>query len=210
VVPPTLSRSFDLDWYHQSVDASVRATFSNTRSVLVTMQYWLSAVTADSVFNLKRFERDTAYARHLADLNVVTYLIKHNDANAGNVLVSSNPVNPRMFAVDNGLAFGIEESDRGTEWRQLRVPRVSLQTVEKLRKITREDLDRTLAVVVEYELREGQYVPAEKTANISRGQGVRRREGRLQLGLTRTEIDGVENRIKSLLRQVDGGKLKTF
>jgi hypothetical protein len=178
--------------------------------VLVTLQYWLNAVTSDSVFDLKRFERDTSYARHLADLNVVTYLIKHNDANAGNVLLSSNPVNPRLFAVDNGLAFGIEESDRGTEWRQLRVPRVSLGTAEKLRKITREDLERTLGVLAEYEIRDGVIVPVEKTANTSRGRGVRKNDTRLQLGLTRLEIDGVEQRMKSLLRQVDSGRLKTF
>jgi hypothetical protein len=209
VVPPTLARAFTVDWYRR-MEANPRATFSGTKSVLVTLQYWLSMVTPDSVFNLKRFERDTAYARHLADLNVFTYLIKHNDANAGNVLLSSNPLNPRLFAVDNGLAFGIEESDRGTDWRELRVPGVARQTVDRLRKITRADLERTLGVVVEYEIRDGVLVAADKTENSSRGRGVRKSDTRLQLGLTRTEIDGVERRIRSLLERVDSGKLKTF
>ncbi len=209
VVPPTLSRAFNLDWYAQ-MDASAKPTFGRTASVLVTLQYWLGAVSSDSVFDLKRFDRDTVYARHLANLNVFTYLIKHNDANVGNVLISSSAVSPRLFAVDNGLAFGVEESDRGTDWRELRVSKVPLKTVERLRQITREDLDRTLGVVAEYEIRDRVFFPVEKTANTTRGRGVRKSDTRLQLGLTRLEIDGVEQRLRNLLRRVDSGRLKTF
>jgi hypothetical protein len=209
VVPPTLSRAFDVDWYRQ-LNADVRPTFGGTKSVLVTLQYWLGAVDNDSVFDLKRFERDTAYARHLANLNVFTHLVKHNDANVGNVLISTNAINPRMFAVDNGLAFGLEESDRGTDWRDLRVPRVPQKTIDRLRTITREDLERTLGVLAEYDIRDGVFVAAEKTENSSRGRGVRKNDEKLQLGLTRTDIDGVAQRIRNLLRRVDSGRLKTF
>ena len=209
VVPPTVSRAFGLEWYRQ-LDKDVRPTFGGTGSVLVTLQYWLGAVTNDNVFDLKRFETDTAYARHMANLNLFTHLVKHNDANVGNVLVSTNPVNPRLFAVDNGLAFGTEESDRGTDWRDLRVPGVPLQTIERLRNITREDLERTLGVVAEYDIRDGVFVPAGKTENSSRGRGVRKNDTKLQLGLTRIEIDGVAQRIRNLLRRVDSGRLKTF
>jgi hypothetical protein len=209
VVPPTLSRAFSQEWYAQ-MDARARPTFGGTSSVLVTLQYWLGAVDNDSVFDLKRFDRDSAYARHLANLNVFTYLIKHNDANVGNVLLSTSVANPRLFAVDNGLAFGIEESDRGTDWRELRVSRVPLETVERLRQITRAELDRTLAVVAEYEIRDRMLYPVDKTENTSRGRGVRKSDTRLQLGLTRLEIDGVEQRLRNLLRRVDAGRLKTF
>lgn len=209
VVPPTLMRAFDLQWY-KLLDSDVRATFGRTTSVLTVIQYWLQSVTQDSVFDLKRFERDTGYARHLANLNLFTHLVKHNDANIGNVLVSSNPINPRLFAVDNGLAFGRDESDRGVVWRELRVPRVPAATVERLRQITRADLERTLGVLAEYEIREGRLVPVEKTENLNRGQGVRRKDNRVQFGLTRTEINGVEDRLESLLKRVDSGRLKTF
>jgi hypothetical protein len=209
VVPPTMLRVFDLEWYKQ-LDADVRATFGRTNSVVTVIQYWLPSVTQDSVFDLKRFDRDTAYARHLANLNLFTHLVKHNDANIGNVLLSSNPINPRLFAVDNGLAFGREESDRGVVWRELRVPSVSAATIERLRKITRADLERTLAVLAEYEIREGRLVPVEKSPNFNRGQGVRRKDNRVQFGLTRLELDGVADRLESLLKRADSGRLKTF
>ena len=209
VVPPTILRAFDVEWF-KGIKAETGATFGNTSSVLAVVQFWLSAVRGDSVFDLKRFDRDTAYARHLGNLNLLTYLIKHNDANAGNVLVSTNAVSPRMFAVDNGVAFGIEESDRGTEWRELRIPRVPAYTIEKLRKVTRADLDRILGTVAEYEIRDKQLVAVEPTENFSRGRGVRRKDNRIQFGLTKLEIDGVEQRLKNLLKRVDDGKLKTF
>jgi hypothetical protein len=211
VVPPTILRVFDLEWY-KLLNPSVSATFSKSTSVLTVLQYWLSSVTqnVDSVFDLKRFERDTAYARHLGNLNLVTHLIKHNDANIGNILLSTAPINPRLFSVDNGLAFGTAESDRGVEWRNLRIPRVPAYTVERLRKITRADLERTLAVLAEYELQGTRLVPVEKTENFNRGQGVRRKENRIQFGLTKFEIDGVENRIKNVIERVDRGRLKTF
>jgi hypothetical protein len=209
VVPPTIMRVFDLGFF-KTINANSPATFGKTSSVVAVLQYWLSAVSADSVFDLKRFERDSTYARHLANLNLLTYLIKHNDANAGNVLVSNNVVNPRVFSVDNGVAFGVAESDRGTDWRQLRVPRVPAYTIEKLRKITRADLDRTLGVVAEYEIRDGQLVAVAPGENLNRGQGVRRKENHVQFGLTRLEIDGVESRLKSLLGRIDDGKLRTF
>ena len=209
VVPPTIMRAFDAPWFN-AIKPDVSATFGNTNSIIAVVQFWLSNVRGDSVFDLKRFDRDTVYARHLGNLNILTYLIKHNDANAGNVLVSANTVNPRMFAVDNGVAFGIEESDRGTEWRDLRVPRIPAYTVERLRKITREELDRTLGTVAEYEIRDKQLFAVEPTENFSKGRGVRRKDNRIQFGLTKLEIDGVEQRLKNLLKRVDDGKLKTF
>jgi hypothetical protein len=212
VVPPTLARAFNLDWYRTHFDPEVKPTFGKTTTVFSTLQYWLGNVTNDTaaVFDLRRFERDTAYARHLGNLNLLTYLIKHNDANVGNVLVSTSPVNPRLFSVDNGVAFAGEESDRGTVWREIRVPRVPAATIERLRKLTKEDLERTLGVLAEWELKGTIFAPVEKTENSSRGRGVRKTDTRLQMGLTRLELDGVDQRLKNLLRRVDSGRLKTF
>jgi hypothetical protein len=95
-------------------------------------------------------------------------------------------------------------------WRELRVPRVPAYTIERLRKITRDDLERTLGVLAEYEIRDGQLVPVEKGPNLNRGQGVRRKDNRVQFGLTRVELNGVEDRLRELLKRVDAGRLKTF
>lgn len=211
VVPPTVLRIFDLDYY-RSIDSAATATFPRApASTLVVLQYWLSNISANDVFNLARFDRDTAYARHLANLNVLTYLIKHNDENTGNILISENPVNPRLFAVDNGLAFDEKQSILGARWRELRVPAVPAYTVERLRKIKRSDIQRALAIVAEFHVDdEGRLVRMPPGDNINRWQGIRTKDKRVQFGLTQIETRDVEDRLKALLKLIDTGRLKTF
>lgn len=208
VVPPTVMRTFDLEWY-RGLDPGTLATFPGTRSVLVVLQYWLANVSPASTFDRRRFDQDTAYARNVANLNVLTYLIRHSDANAGNILISTESLNPRLFAVDNGVAFEAQASDRGTEWRELRVNRIPAATVERLKAITRESLERTLSVVAEFEIMDGRMVAAAPTQSIG-SRGIRQNSQRVQLGLTRGEIDGVWNRLTSLLRRVEQGRIRTF
>ncbi len=209
VVPPTVARAVPLAWYQQ-IDPAVRPTFRNTSSVLVVLQYWLWQVTDKDFFNLERFRQDSVYARHLADMNILTYLIDHKDANRGNYLISKDSANPRLFAVDNGVAFRSMESNRGTEWREMRVDRLPRGTVERLRSLQRADLERVLGVVAEFEIRDGELVQVEPTGNLSPGRGVRQRGNQIQLGLTTAEIRDVHARLQRLLREVDSGRIQTF
>jgi hypothetical protein len=137
-------------------------------------------------------------------------LIRHSDSNVGNFLISQNAANPRVFSVDNGVAFNSPPSDRGYYWRSMRVRRLPAHTVERLRSITREDLDRTLGVLVEFEVSDGLLVPVEPGDNMGAGRGVRRSRDRIQFGLSSREIGGIENRIRDLLRQVDSGRIEVF
>jgi hypothetical protein len=209
VVPPTLLRMVPVNWYRE-FDDKVIPTFDRTNAVLVALQYWLSSVTQRDVYDAKRFDSDSLYARHFANLNVLTYLIRHGDSNAGNVLISSDSANPRLFAVDNGVAFAPPDSDRGTEWRDLKVRRLPRGTVERLRAISREDLDRMLGVVAQFEVRDGEMVPVQPGASLGGRSGVRRRGDVIQLGLTSTEIRGVHSRLQQLLKQVDSGRIVVF
>lgn len=209
VVPPTLMRAVPVDWY-RTYDPDARPTFSNTNSVVLVLQYWLSMVTPDNFWDKDRFASDTVYARHLANFNVLTHLIRHSDANKGNYLISQSAENPRLFSVDNGVAFRSEISDRGFEWREMRVDRLPRATVERLRSITREDLDRALAVVVHFEIQGGQLVRAEPPGNLRDGRGVRRTDTAIQFGLTRAEIGDIEGRLRRLLQRVDEGKIELF
>jgi hypothetical protein len=207
VVPPTVIRSFPLDFVRAQVP-EVRPTFDEApASVLVALQYWLLAVTPDNVWDAQRARRDSVYARHFGNLNVLTYIINHGDSNTGNVLLSESTTNPRVYAVDNGVAFTSMPSDRGFIWRDLLAERLSRATVERLRTITRADLDRALGVLVEFEIRDGQLVAVEPGANMGTGRGVRRSRNRVQLGLTSQEIQGVERRIRALLRESNGMQL---
>lgn len=209
VVPPTVARAFSLDWY-RTLDPNARPTFRNASSVLVVLQYWLASVTNKDVFDERRLQDDTAYARHLGNLNVLTYLIRHSDSNLGNVLMSTDSSRPRLFSVDNGVAFDSPQSDRGILWRSIRTRRLPASTVERLRQIRREDLDRALSVVAQFEIRDGEMVAVPPTEPLSRASGVRRRDNVLQLGLTSREISGVETRLRALLKRIDDGNIQTF
>lgn len=209
VVPPTIARAVSLDGYRVHVPGA-EPTFPGTSSVMVVLQYWLFDVTPQGVFDAERLERDTAYARHFGDLNILTYLIRQSDANQGNVLIARDSARPRLFSVDNGVAFSSDPSDRGLVWRTLRTQRLSAATVERLRQIRREDLDRALGVVAQFEIRGGELAPVEPTAALSRRSGVRQRDGVLQLGLTAMEIRQVHSRLERLLKLVDSGRIATF
>ena len=69
VVPPTVLRMIPGAVF---ATAKLRGepTFDDTPSILVALQYWTMDVTADDVFDTKRAERDSVYARHLGDLNI--------------------------------------------------------------------------------------------------------------------------------------------
>lgn len=212
MVPPTVLRAFSTREYEEHDPGSyVRPTLRGTESVLVVLQYWLFNVTPDDFWDRDRFEADTLYARHFANFNIGTYLMRHGDENEGNFLISITPGSPRVFSVDNGVAFSSKESDRGFRWRRLQIDRVSAATVARLRVLTREEVTRQLETLAEFRvLEDGTLAPVAATANLDPGDGIRQREGRVQLGLTRREIDGVWDRIQDLLEDVDDGDLEVF
>jgi len=210
VVPPTALRMIPQSVFAGSAGLKGEPTFDDTQNVLVALQYWAAGVSQEDVFDEKRAERDSVYARHLGDLNILTYLIRHRDANKGNILVAVDSMNPRMFAVDNGVAFDSPPSDRGTNWQHMRVKRVSAATVARLRAITDSSLTTALGVVAQFERRGDEYVATAPGPTIDKRRGVRRSGSTLQLGLTSAEIDGVWDRLRDLLKDVDRGKIKTF
>ncbi|NJD11319.1 MAG: hypothetical protein FIB01_13085 [Gemmatimonadetes bacterium] len=207
VVPTTVLRAFPIEHVRAQLP-EVKPTFKAAPgSVLVALQYWLSAVTPDGYWDEERAGADTAYARHIGDFNILTYVIRHSDANAGNYLVSTEAENPRVFSVDNGVAFASEESDRGAPWRELVVKRLPRRTVERLKAVTRAQLDQALGVLAEYEIRDSALAPVPPGANLDEHKGVRRAGQRIQVGMTEYEIRAVEERIRQLVREADGRKL---
>jgi hypothetical protein len=209
VVPPTVGRVVPLDWLKQ-YDPDALATFGGINSTLLVVQYWLNRVSPDNFYDKNRFEADSVYARHFADFNLLTHLIKHQDMNAGNYLISTDPTSLRVFSVDNGVAFRSEASDRGYEFRDLKIDRLPRATVERLRRITEADLQRTLGVLLQYEVRDAQLVPVALGPNLNQGRGVRREGNLVQFGLTQAEIRDVWNRLSDVLEKVDSGRIKVF
>jgi hypothetical protein len=210
VVPPTALRMVPLEEMRK-YSPDVRRTFPGADEVLVVVQYWLNdiKVLAD-IFDAAQFESDPVYARHIGQLNVLTYLIEHRDSNAGNFLISRAETGPRVFSIDHGVAFASDDSDRGTLWKDMRVKRLPADLVAKLRLITPEILDRKLSVLAEWRLRDGRYEAVTPGERISGSFGVRRKGDTLQMGLKGGEINRVQRLLSALLSRIDRGEISTY
>jgi hypothetical protein len=207
VVPPTALRTLpvsELLPYAQEA----RPTFRGSDEVLVVLQYWLHEVkVVADVYDPARFASDAGYARNVGQLNLLTYLIEHGDANLGNFLLSRAEVSPRVFSVDNGVAFAYNESDRSDVWKYLRVPSLPADTVARLRALTADDLQRSLGVLAQWRLVDGRWVSEPPGENLAPHRGVRQKDGVVQLGLTKSEIAQLERRRTKLLELVDDDRV---
>jgi hypothetical protein len=211
VVPTVALRCVPLDAYRR-LDSRAGPTIAGTRCVLGALSLWLQHVTVPHpVYDPERFLSDPAYAYHFSDFNVLTYLVDHRDGRPGNILAADDDANRRVFAVDNGIAFGgLVYNFLTTNWNVIRVPAVRREVVERLRAVDREAL-ASLATLVELRAdAEGvlRLVPPGPPENPDRGARVG--PGHLQLGLTAREIDALRRRIASLLERVDRGEIAVF
>lgn len=211
VVPPTVLRAMATEEY-QRIRQVEESTIRGTRSSLFLLSYWVQNLAVDTVdpFDPGTFERNPTYRRHFSNANVLTHLINHKDGNHGNVLVSLDGSNNRVFAVDNDVAFGSRRAEAGDRWSDLLVDRLPETTVQRLREITREQLDRELGIVAEFQVVDGILTPTSPTENMEPGRGLRVSDTRVQFGLTDGEIRDVLQRIERLLERVDDGKITTF
>lgn len=210
VVPPTVMRVFDLSWFRR-MEPRADPTFDDTESVLVVLQYWLFSIAGDDIWDRDRLEADSLYARNLANFNIFTYLVRHSDQNRGNYLISSIEPGPRVFAVDNGIAFDASVSDQGGRWRWLRVDRLPEETIERLRALTEEEVRARLETVAQFRiLPDGTLEAMTPGPALEPGRGIRRTDDVIQLGLDRREIDGVWRRIQELLERVDDEDYELF
>jgi hypothetical protein len=215
-VPPTLCRFIPLEQHPATPpEREVERLFDDMDEVLVVLQYWLKWVNqeeeAEDIFDEDLFDENPVYAKHLANLNLLTYLIRHRDSNRGNFLTSMDPNNPRVFSVDNGVAFTNEQSALGRYWQRIRVDAFPKKSIDRLRALTPEILQEKLGVLEQFELNDaGRMVATTPTENLDPGKGVRRTESMVQIGLTEREINQVWDRIENLLEDVDEGKYELF
>ena len=213
VVPPTIARCVDVDAHARFVGRE-NATLEGTRCVFGLVAYWLENVTPEAALDLERFETDPAYRHNLAHLNILTYLIDQRDSRKANFLVSTDPDRPRVFVIDNGLAFGGFKNPFAygpfmKDWGKLQVPRLPSASVDRLRKLTRSELDGLL-VVAQFENRDGVLVEVPPGRPLDDEKEFRFQDGIAQLGLNREQIDAMEERVRKLLERVDTGEIQLF
>ncbi len=212
VVPTTMAFCAELSQIEE-IDDDLRPTLEGTRCELGVLATWLRDVTVpDRLLDPERFRRDPVYAHHLANFNLLTYLIEHHDGRPGNFLVSRDDDRRQVFSIDNGVAFsGIFYNWFVPNWCDIRVPALRKASIDRLRALGEADLARELGVLVELRLdEEGVFHAVDPGPNLDEGEGVRYRDGVLQLGLTDDEIEDVWERIEDLIEDVDEDDIAVF
>ncbi len=213
-VPATILRCVPLErWMERHSDGT--PVILGTTCMLAQVAIWMEDVTVpDNLYEEERFLNDVNYAYHLANFNIFAYLINLRDNRTGNVLVSMDESNRRVFAVDNGVAFGTIWYNwfypPTYSWRQIRVPALPRNSLDRLRRLRREDLD-FLMVVSQLEAdSDGILKTVQAGPPINPDEGVRREGTTVQFGLTADEVDDIWERIESLIERVDAGEIALF
>ena len=208
IVPPTSIRCVALSEY--PVEPKPAPTVKGTHCVLGLVAAWLKDVKEPEViYDPEHFAKDRTYAASVADFNLLTYLIEHRDGRGGNILVSDD--GERVWSVDNGIAFGnLVWNYFVTNWDVLRVPALRKASIDRLRRVTKADIDALLVVRELRAHREGVLQPVKPGAAFDPSSGARVHGTQVQLGLSRPEADAVADRLRALLEHVDAGEIKTF
>ena len=212
VVPTTVVRCLSFEQHEVINPGGASATIPETECVVGAISAWLNDVTVpDDLHEADRFESDRVYARHLANFNLLGYLIRHEDGRDGNILVAKNDSERRVFAVDNGVAFGgLVKNYWVPNWHKIRVAALSKQSIDRLRQIGDEQI-QALAILSEHQVgSDGVLRPVPPSENPNPARGARSKPGWLQLGLSQKEIDRVEQRLEALLEAVDSGAQPVF
>jgi len=212
VVPPTVMRCADLDDYRLVIDEAAKPSFPEARCVLGSLSLWLDHVTVpDVLYDPARFATDANYAMRMADFNLLTYLIDHKDGRRGNFLVSKDDLDRRVFSVDNGISFDAWVWNYFVpNWNDLRVPALRKKSVDRLRAVTREQVE-AFAVLAELRLMpDGHIESVAAGPPLDEHRGARVGDGVVQLGLTADEIDDVREQIEKVIEGVDAGEIPVF
>jgi hypothetical protein len=211
VVPTAALRCITLERYREYFPKA-DPTLKNSKCVLGMLALWINNVTIESqLLDPERFSKDPNYAYHLANFNVLTFLIDHKDGRSNNFLVSKNDTDRHVFAIDNGISFDAWIWNWFVpNWNTIRVPALNRKAVDRLRQVKAEDIARLGAVA---ELRmdgDGIYRTVEPGAPLEADEGVRTAPGVVQFGLTTDEVDDVREQVEEIVEMVDEGEVPVF
>jgi hypothetical protein len=188
------------------------ATLEGTDCVLGLASIWMKDVTVpDTLYDESRFLQDPTYAYFMSNFNLLTYLVEHRDARVGQFLVSKDDKRRQVFSIDNGISFGFWPYNFFiVQWEKIHVPALRKNSIERLRKIQRQDLD-FLGVVSQLELDDkGILRPKPVGENLDPKVGAKYIDGTVQYGLSKSEIDAVWDRIQNVIAEVDAGNIQVF
>ncbi len=214
VVPTTGAICIPMDKWEESYGPS-KPSYPGIDCVVTNFSVWLQDVTVpDSLYDEQRFVTDPRYAWHLANFNILTYLINQRDGRRGNFLVAKDDSRRIVFSIDNGVTFGAKVynwfNPPSYAWTKIKVAALPRQAVDRLRKLRREDLDSLLVVAQLERDSEGLLLSVPPGPAINPNEGVSIQGTTVQMGLTKGEVDAVWGRITRLIEAVDQGRMPVF
>jgi len=210
VVPTIAPRGIALTQY-QEIDPKAKANIRGTRCVMGAFVVWINEVgVAHPVFDETRWN-EPRYRYHMANFNLLTHLIEHEDGREGNFLASDDEKDRRVFSIDNGISFSARVKNFMVDnWHLIRVPALRSETIERLRKAAPAG-PGALGVVAELRAdSNGVLRPVAVSENSEPKKGARVESGWIQFGLEADEIEALEARVTKLLEAVDSGKQPVF
>lgn len=225
VVPPTAGHCFELESYRHRVDREAEPTFDGIPCVLGFLSYWLEDartveaaedegwIASENPNDPELVGESPAYRASLANLNLLSHLIDHGDSHADQFVLTRGVGGPRVYLVDNSIAFSTYRNPaigHDWDWSVLHVRALARSSVERLAALTEPDVLR-LRVIEQYVERDGMLVPAAATEPGRDTDGGLRWAGTaLQIGLTDIEAQRVWRRVGGVLERVSDRKLGTF
>jgi hypothetical protein len=211
VVPTALTICVPRERYLK-VAGYAAATLKGTDCILGLASIWMENVTIpDTLYDESRFLQDPTYAFYMSNFNILTYLIQHRDGRVGQFLVSKDDKRRQVFSIDNGISFGFWPYNFFIEqWEDIHVPALRQDSIERLRKVQRQDLD-FLAVIAQFELDDnGILQPKPVGENLDPKEGAKYTNRTVQYGLSKSEIDALWDRIQHIIAEVDAGNIQVF
>jgi hypothetical protein len=212
IVPPSVMRCAPLDDYRAVIDASAKPTWPGVECVLGNLSLWMENVKVpDVLYDEERFATDPNYATRMADFNLLAFIIDHKDARRGNVLVSKDEADRRVFSIDNGISFDAWVWNYFVRnWNDIRVPALRKKSIDRLRDVKPEEVE-ALAVLAELRLMPNRILePVAHSAPMSKTKGARRDGDVVQFGLMADEVDDVMEQIEEVIEAVDDGEIPVF
>lgn len=225
VVPPAASRCLPVEVVRARIDPTEKPSFDGARCVLGFLSYWLEdargldaaedqgVLDEETPLDPETTRRSPTFRRSVADVNLMAHLISHGDSHPEQFVVTGTRRAPSVRLVDNTIAFTpYVNPSLGEEWdwSKLQVPAVRKATIDRLRALRPEDLERLL-VIEQHARRDGMLVAEPPGAAPPESPGGIAWVGdRLQIGLTRDELALLRTMVGSVLERVDSGRLPTF
>jgi hypothetical protein len=212
VVPTTFAYCIGTKQWREEHGGEGEPNVAGLECELVVVALWLQHVTLPApLYDEQRFLTDPTYAYYLSNFNVFTYVIGHRDGREGNFLAAKDDGRRQVFSVDNGIAFNPWFYNYLVpNWDVIRVAAVRRETVDRLRKVRRQDLDFLLVVSQLQVGEDGIARQVRPGRSLGDDQGAMMQGSTIQFGLTRKEIDKIWARIQDLIAEVDSRRLPVF